>query len=270
MGKGGRMGVAAQSYATVEVRTEGPIAIVALNRPDVLNAVSLGLLADVQALFGAIDDDPDVWVVVLHGNGRAFSVGADLKERAGMTLEEVRRRRRLAPGAYGAVAGCTKPVIGAVHGFALGGGFEFALCCDLLIAAEGAQFGLPETRLGVIPAGGGTQRLTRLIGPARAKELIFTARRFGTDLALDWGIISRATPPDDLLPTALALAREMAANAPIGLQQAKKAINAALDLDLRTGIAFEAEAYQTCLTTADRNEGLAAARERRVPRFTGA
>lgn len=263
------MGVTEQAFATLEVRTEGPIAIVALNRPDALNAVSMGLLADLQALFGAIDDDPEVWVVVLHGNGRSFSVGADLKERAGMTLEEVRRRRRIAPNAYGAVAGCTKPVVGAVHGFALGGGFELALCCDLLIAAEGTQFALPETHLGVIPAGGGTQRLTRLIGPARAKELIFTARRFGTDLALDWGIISRTTPPDDLLPTALELAREVATNAPIGLQQAKKAINAALDLDLRAGIAFEAEAYQTCLTTADRNEGLAAAREKRPPRFIG-
>lgn len=257
------------SYETVNVERDGRVATVALDRPEVLNAVNMQMYEDLPRVFADLSDDESIWVVVLTGHGRAFSVGADLKERPSMSTADIRRRRRLAPEMFGSIATCLKPVLAAVHGYALGGGLELAIACDIVLAAEGTTFGLPETALGVIPGGGATQRLPRLVGPQLAKELIFTGRRFSAEDARSMGLVAHVRPSDALLADTQSLAHEIAANAPVAVYQAKKAINAAQSLDVEHGLRFEEEAYQSCLATLDREEGLAAARERRKPRFVG-
>jgi enoyl-CoA hydratase/carnithine racemase len=253
----------------LEFSVSDHIATVAFNRPDVLNAVSTPVFRRMIEVFDEINDRPDVWCVILKGNGRAFCVGADQKERPGMTLDEVRRRRRISPQAFSAMRGCLHPVIAQVHGYALGGGLEMALGCDLIVAAEGTIMGLIETARGSIPAGGGTQLLPRLIGSLRAKELIFTARKFRAEDALGWGLVNYVVPEAELGEKVMSLAREITAAAPISNVQAKKAINASLDLDVTNGIQVEAALYERILTSSDRLEALEAYRERRPPVFKG-
>lgn len=223
--------------------------MVEIDRPEALNAISMAVYADLVAAFADVDDDPAVAVAILAGRGRAFCVGADLKERRTMSDTDVRRRRRLAPAVFGAMARCTKPVIAAVAGYALGGGCELALACDLIVAEDTAVFALPETTLGVIPGGGATQRLPRLVGLPRAKELILTGRRFSASDAERWGMVNRVVEHGAALSAARALAAELGANAPLALQQAKRALNASQSLDLESGLLFEAEAYGGCLAS---------------------
>lgn len=253
----------------VELSIADHIATVSFNRPNVLNAVSTPVFGRLIDIFDQITDDPDVWCVILRGNGRAFCVGADQKERPGMSLDEIRRRRRISPQAFSAMRNCSRPVIAQVHGYALGGGLEMALGCDIIIAASDTVMGLIETRRGSIPAGGGTQLLPRLVGPARAKELIFTGRKFTAAEAVDWGLITHAVPPDELEGKVTALAREIVDSAPISNMQAKRAINASMDLDVANGIQLEAALYERILTTWDRTEALSAYKEKRSPQFRG-
>jgi enoyl-CoA hydratase len=248
---------------------EDHVATVAFNRPQVLNAVTTPMLERLVEIFERIDDDPAVWCVVLKGDGRAFCVGADMTERNGMSADDVRRRRRIAPRAFGAMRNCQRPVIGQVHGYALGGGLELALGCDIVVAAEGTVLGLVETRVGAIPAGGGTQLLPRLVGVPRAKELIFTGRRFSAADALGWGMLNRVVPPGELDDTVRDLVQEILQSAPIANVQAKRAINMSLDLDLRSGIEAEAALYERTLTSADRAEAVQAFADKRPPSFTG-
>ena len=264
------MSLEPETYENLLLDVKDNIATVTLNRPEALNAISMGLFFDIGRVFARIDDDASIWAVIVTGAGRAFSVGADLKERQTMTVADVSRRRRLAPCVFGGVARCRRPVIAAINGFAFGGGFELALLCDILIGAESARMSMPETSLGVIPGGGATQRLPRMIAPHKAKELIFTGRRFGAREAFDLGILNRLVPDADLMAEATAMATQMLANAPLALTQAKRAINASFNLGLDVGLEFEAEAYQACLNSTDRVEALTAFREKRKPRFTGA
>ncbi len=259
----------AANYQTLRLEVADHIATVTLFRPDAMNAISMELLFELGRAFTQIDDDPAIRAVILTGHGRAFCVGADMKERQTMSLADVSRRRRLAPRILGGVARCRRPVIAAINGFAFGGGFELALLCDILMAAESAQMSLPETSLGVIPGGGATQRLPRMIGPHKAKELIFTGRRLGAQEAFDLGILNRVVADAQLMDAARAMAAQILANAPTSLQQAKRAIDAAANMGLDTGLEFEAEAYQACLASSDRAEALDAIREKRKPRFTG-
>lgn len=256
-------------YETLEITVEDHVARVAINRPDSLNAINMALYEDIFQSFRAINDDRSIWVVILTGNGRAFSVGADLKERQTMTKADVQRRRRLAPLMFGAMTQARAPVIAAVNGYAFGGGFELALACDVIVAAENAVFSLPETRLGVIPGGGATQRLPRMIGVHKAKEIILTGGRFDARKALEYGILNHLVPEGQAETAAREIASEMMLSAPTALAQAKKAINASMNMGLDIGLQFETEAYQSCLTTKDRDEGLAAFREKRQPRYTG-
>jgi enoyl-CoA hydratase/carnithine racemase len=254
-----------REYDTIEVTLgDDHVALVELNRPEVLNAINMALYADIPRVFADLDDEPSVSVVVLTGRGRAFSVGADMKERETMSIDDVRRRRRLAPTVFGSMSRCTKPVIAAVAGYALGGGCELALACDLIVAEESAVFALPETTLGVIPGGGATQRLPRLVGLPRAKDLILSGRRFSAADAERWGMVSHLAPDGAVVERAQALARELAANAPVALAQAKRALNASQSLDVESGVLFEAEAYQACLADGEWRERMAAARERRA------
>lgn len=258
-----------QSTDLVTVSTVDHVATVSFNRPEALNAATTPLLRQLIDVFDHIDDDPDVWCVVLRGNGRAFSVGADTKERAGMSLTDLRTRRRIAPRAFSAARSCIRPVIGQVHGYALGGGLELALGCDIVVAAHGTRMGLIESRLASIPGGGGTQILPRLVGVARAKELIFTGRTFTAEEALGWGMISHCVAADQLDDTVAALAHEIATAAPVSNVQAKRAINMSMDLGVANGFEVEAALYERVLSTTDRLEGAAAHREKRPPTYIG-
>jgi enoyl-CoA hydratase/carnithine racemase len=253
----------------VEYSVKDHIAQVTLNRPDVLNAVSTPLLIRLREVFDEIEDDPSVRCVVFKGAGRAFCVGADQKERLGMQQNDVRRRRRIAPATFSAMRACSHPVIAQVHGYALGSGLEFAIACDMAIAAEGTVMGLIETRLGAIPGGGATQLLPRLIGLPRAKELILTGRKFTAEQALEWGMLNYVVPAEHLEAKIADLAREVAESAPIANTQAKRAINMSIDLDLKNGFEAEAALYERTISTRDRAEALDAYKERRTPEFIG-
>jgi enoyl-CoA hydratase/carnithine racemase len=245
------------------------VATVSFNRPEVLNAVNMATLESLITVFERLNDEPDVRCVILRGAGRAFCVGADQKERPGMSDNDIRRRRRLAPAAFGAMRGCAHPVVAQVHGFALGGGLEMALGCDLILAAEDTVMGLIETTRASIPAGGGTQLLPRLIGPLRAKELVLTGRKFTAADAAGWGLVNYAVPAADLEAAVADLVGQICAAAPISCRQAKRAMDAAMDVDLRTGIHFEEALYERVLGTEDRAEALTAYREKRPARFVG-
>jgi enoyl-CoA hydratase/carnithine racemase len=246
------------------------IVTLTLNRPDSANALSLALLSEFHEVLSNLRFRSDVRVVILTGAGtKAFCAGADLKERRGMDEDQVRKTVSQIRGVVEGVANLPMPVIAAVNGVAFGGGTELALAADLRIAAESARFGLTETSLAIIPGAGGTQRLPRLIGLAKAKELIFTARRIDAATALRLGLVNDVVPDAELLPAAHRLADEIAQNGPIAVRQAKFAIDQGCEVDLRTGLAIEQKAYDVVIPTQDRLEGLAAFAEKRKPRYEG-
>lgn len=258
------------SYETLKLTREGHIAVVAFNRPDAMNALSTQTAKDLLAALEELELDRDVFAAVLTAEGdRAFCVGADLKERKTMSRDEMKRQRSLFVKTFMAVAGFPKPLVAAVNGFALGGGCEFALCCDFIIASEKAAFGLPEVGLAIIPGGGGTQLMPRVMGRNRAKELIFTGRRISAGDALEIGLVNHVTPHEKLMDKTMEIMREITGNGPIALQQAKRAINLGVELDLNTAMALEAECYNVCLATEDRDEGLKAFNEKRKPVYKG-
>lgn len=249
---------------------EAGIGILTFNRPEVMNAVNAALLQQLRDQLDAWSVDRSVRAIVVTGAGdKAFSAGADLKERATMSPEQVRRFLLDIRGTFDRVARMPQPVIAALNGLALGGGLEFALACDLRVAAQSATMGLTETGLGIIPGAGGTQRLPRLIGPGRAKEMIFTAKRLSAVEAEAWGLVNRVSADGQALADAKQLAASIVANAPIALAQAKFAIDRGLEVDLATGLAIEGKAYEVCIPTQDRVEALTAFREKRKPRFIG-
>ncbi|UYZ14883.1 enoyl-CoA hydratase [Brevibacillus sp. WF146] len=255
---------------SVLLRKEGAVGVLTLNRPEVYNCLNLETLFTLRRLIAEIDADREIRAVIVTGAGeKAFCSGADLKERRTMTDLQVQLYIRTIRDTFSELERLPKPVIAAINGVALGGGTELALACDLRVMSESAQMGLTETSLGIIPGAGGTQRLPRLIGKGKAKELIFTARRVHAEEALAIGLVNRTTPPDQVMASALALAEEMAANAPLALAQAKFAIDYGMEADLATGLAMESSAYQVLIPTRDRLEGLEAFREKRKPVYRG-
>lgn len=253
----------------VELTVEAHIAHVVFNRPEVLNAVNTPTHLRLIEVFEQIDDDPSIRCVVLKGHGRSFCVGADQKERRVMSADDIRERRRIAPRAFAAMRRCSRPVIAQVHGYALGSGLEMAMGCDLMVSAQGTVLGLIETQRGAIPAGGGTQLLPRLVGEMRARELIFTGRKFTADEALTWGLGNYVVPAEELEGKVMSLAGEIAAAAPISVIQAKEAMNLALEIGLSAGFRAETALFERTLTTSDRLEAVAAYREKRPPAFRG-
>jgi enoyl-CoA hydratase/carnithine racemase len=254
---------------SVESSHNGHLVTVWLDRPEVLNAVSSVMLEELVEVFEAFDDAIEVRCVVLRGRGRAFSVGADQKERPNMTLDDIRRRRRIAPSAFSVMRRSLRPVIAQVHGYAFGSGLELALACDLTVVADSTVLGLIESVKASMPAGGGTQILPRLIGPQRAKELIFTGRRFSAADARDWNLFNHVVSETELDGQVEELAGEIMAAAPLSTIQAKRAINMSLDVDLATGFQVEAALYERVLTSKDRLEALAAYQEGRPASFRG-
>ncbi|MFF8830417.1 enoyl-CoA hydratase/isomerase family protein [Streptomyces sp. NPDC015131] len=252
----------------VAVRRHEHVAELVLDRPKAMNAVSTEMARSLGAACAALAEDRAVRVTVLtSSHDRAFCVGADLKERNSLTDAELVRQRPLARGAYTGVLELPMPTVAAVHGFALGGGFELALACDLIVADATAVVGLPEVSVGVIPGGGGTQLLPRRVGAARAAELVFTARRVTADEAAALGLVDRLVA--DARTGALELAAEIAANSPVGLRAAKRAMRLGHGLDLRAGLEVEDAAWRSVAFSGDRAEGVAAFNEKRKPQWPG-
>jgi enoyl-CoA hydratase/carnithine racemase len=246
------------------------IATVTLNRPEVMHAINRDLVRTLEQRLEEIRVDPGVRVVVLTGAGaRAFCAGADLKERAVLTSEQVAAFLHSLRRVLTTIEQLPVPVIAAINGAAFGGGLELALAADIRLAADSAVMGLTETRLAIIPGGGGTQRLPRLIGRGKAKELIFTGKRIGAAEALSMGLVNQVCPRDRLQDETLKMAAEIAQAGPIAVRQAKFAIDAGMESALQTGLSIEAQAYQACIPTEDRLEGLAAFREKRKPVYKG-
>ncbi|WP_163100547.1 enoyl-CoA hydratase-related protein [Peribacillus alkalitolerans] len=246
------------------------VAYVTLNRPEALNCFHYESLVELGELVSEIHSDPEVRVVLITGSGdKAFSAGADLKERKTLTPSEVRRNVKKIRDVFQGVALLPQPTIAAINGYAFGGGFELLLACDFKIAVEEAVMGLTEVSWGIIPGAGGTQRLPRLIGETKAKELILTARKITAHEAYEIGILTKVVKKDTLIPECLSLAGEIMKNAPIAVQQAKYAIEAGLQTDILTGLQIETEAYEKTIPTKDREEALLAFSEKRAPVFTG-
>ena len=249
---------------------QGGVAVITLNRPEVMNSFNFALLHALKAQIEAIRFDSRVRVIIVTGAGdRAFCSGADLKERATLTPVQVKTYIFTIRNLFTEIEQLNKPVIAAVNGVALGGGTELALASDIRIVSETASMGLTETRLAIIPGAGGTQRLPRLVGKGKAKELIFTGRRIGAAEALAIGLANRVCAPDALLETCRQMAAEICETGPVAIEQAKYAINHGMETDLSTGLAIESNAYWVCIPTQDRLEGLAAFREKRKPVYQG-
>lgn len=254
----------------VKVEVQDGVAVVTFMRAEAANALSVQMLHEINEALEAIHDDRSIRVVIVTGDGeKAFCAGADLKERKGMNEGETRKTIALIGKTMNHFEALAQPVIAAINGVAFGGGLELALACDIRIASNTAKMGLTETALGIIPGAGGTQRLPRLIGIGKAKELIYTARRLSAEEAYQYGMIEHIVQPERLLEQAKELAYEIAKNAPLSLIQAKTAINQGMQTDIFTGLQIESLAYSRLLQTEDRLEGLKAFQEKRPPAYSG-
>ncbi|QKW50310.1 enoyl-CoA hydratase/isomerase family protein [Streptomyces buecherae] len=254
----------------VAVRRDGFVAELVLDRPQAMNAVSTEMARSIAAACEALGADRDVRAVVLTStHERAFCVGADLKERNSFSDADLGRQRPVARGAYTGVLELPVPAIAAVHGYALGGGFELALSCDVIVADRTAVVALPEVSVGVIPGGGGTQLLPRRVGAARAAELVFSARRVAADEARELGLVDQLVDAGEARTAALELAGRIAAHSPVGLRAAKRALRLGQGLDLRAGLEVEDAAWRSVAFSGDRAEGVAAFNEKRTPRWPG-
>ena len=252
----------------VSFRQQGHIGVVTLERPDALNAISGALADDLTVCLRKVAVNEDVWVVILGAAGeKAFCVGADLKERASFSMADFYDNRDRMRAMFAAVRGLPQPAIASTFGYAFGGGFELALSCDLIVAAEGATFALPEARVGLLPAGGGTQLLTRKVGTARAKQMIFLGQRIDAQRAADLGIVFSVVARDELEARTFDVAGEICKASPIAVREAKRDIDCALGMPLEDGIGLEHESWKRVIGTADRLEGITAFNEKRDPEW---
>lgn len=253
------------AYESILFEKKDNIATITFNRPDARNAVNHQVRAEFTAAIADIEADDDIKVMILTGNGKAFASGVDIKEFNKTTPYHAHNLYRLGER----VEKLPKPVIAAVNGFCLGGGNEIAMGCDIIIASEKAKFGQPEINIGIIPGGGATQRLPRLIGVARAKELIFTGDIITAEEAYHLGIINRVVPADQLISTAREIAKKIAVKSSAALKLAKQAINYGMQTSMDCGLKYEYELYSLALSLEDKAEGVNAFIEKRVPKFVG-
>ena len=248
-------------------RPSNDVVVFRINRPRVRNALNLEVrtrLADEVTRFGA---DPDIRCMIVTGSEAAFAAGADIGEMAEAGPVEVMSRN--VQKYWRAIMDCPKPLIAAIEGFALGGGLELALCADIIVAGEGAKLGLPEVKVGILPGGGGTQKLARLVGRHRAMHLIMTGKMFSAAEALDMGVISEIAPTGQAMPRAIEIAKEIATMPPISVMQIKEIINAGLNAPLDAALMLERKAFQLQFATRDQKEGMRAFVEKRKPKFEG-
>lgn len=252
----------------IDVDKRGHVTIVSLARPSAMNAISGAMAGELTEAFESVARDDETWVVILRAEGeKAFCVGADLKERANFTLDDFHANRKTMRSMFASLRAIPQPVVASVFGFTLGGGFELALSCDLILGAEGTEVGLPEAGVGLLPAGGGTQLLTRRFGIARSKEMIFTGRRMNTDEALEHGLFVRVVPRIHLDEAALGLANTLCESSPVALRAAKRSIDAALGVPVEEGIEIEHSGWAEVIASEDRVEGIAAFNEKRSPKW---
>lgn len=254
----------------VDLGRRGPVAVITLNRPEALNALSLEMLEQLDRVLDTLERDADVRAVIVTGAGeKAFSAGADIGAMREATALEARAYAQRGHQVLNRLEEFPRPIIAAVNGYALGGGCEFCLACDIRLASERATFGQPEVNLGIMPGWGGTQRLARATSPGFAKELIFTGRMCHADEALANGLANHVYPHENLMAEALTLAEQIATKPPWAVSAAKEVIDLALEGDLRGHLARELDAFALAFTTADQREGMAAFLEKRAPRFEG-
>lgn len=254
-------------YEMILVETRGRVGLITLNRPQAMNALNNQLMNEVMDALEAFDKDDAVGAMVIAGSEKAFAAGADIKEMSGRSAREMQETDHVA--VFGRIRSVEKPVIAAVSGWALGGGCEIALSCDMIVASESAKFGQPEITIGVIPGAGGTQRLTHAVGKALAMEMVLNNRTLSAQEALHHGLVNRVVPVDAYLDEALKLADEIASRAPLAVRAAKKMINASYESSLTDGLAAEKQAFYDLFNTADQKEGMQAFVEKRKPNWTG-
>ncbi len=255
------------SYEFILAEKDGPIGVVTLNRPPQLNALSYGLVKELAQAMESFDQDPEIRVIVLTGGEKVFAAGADIKEMVDATPFDERVRGRF--DFRDRINKISKPVIAAVSGYALGGGCEIAMSCDIILASETARFGQPEVNLGIIPGSGGTQRLTRTVGKYRAMELMLTGDQLTAREAERLGLVNKVVPVELLLEEAKNLARKIAAKAPLAVKLAKEAVLKAANTPLDEGLEFERKSFYLLLASEDRKEGMRAFLEKRKPEFRG-
>lgn len=264
---GVKMSDANSKYVTFE--KDGGIAILKMNRPEALNALNTKVLSDLECALYEIESDASIKSIIITGEGKAFVAGADIKEMMSKTSLEAREFISYGSRVISKLESSGKVVIAAVNGFALGGGCELALACDIILASDKAKFGLPEVTLGIHPGFGGTQRLPRLIGRNRAKELIFTGNMIDANEAERLGIVNRVVPHDQLLEESKKLAQRILSNGPVAIRLAKDSINRGLEMDMDKALSYEVECISIAFSTEDAKEGMKAFTEKRKPNFHG-
>jgi enoyl-CoA hydratase len=253
------------AYETIEVETKGRVGVITLNRPKALNALNKQIIAEMTTALDAWENDPNIGCVLLTGSEKAFAAGADIKEMEPLSYPGTFVDDFITP--WDRLSRFRKPTVAAVAGYALGGGCEIAMMCDIIIAADNAQFGQPEIKLGVIPGAGGTQRLTRVIGKAKAMDLILTGRMMKVEEAERAGLVARIVPLADLKSEAMKLAETIAGMSLPATMLAKESVNRAYETTLTEGIRFERRVFQSIFGTADQKEGMNAFNSKRVPDF---
>src|SRR5215472_646730 len=253
-------------YQNIVVERRGAVGLITLNRPRALNALNSALIAELGSALDDFEADPAIGAIVLTGSDKAFAAGADVKEMAGKTYPETYLEDFITRG-WERVAQCRKPIVAAVAGFALGGGCEIAMMCDIVVAADTARFGQPEIRLGTMPGAGGTQRLTRFVGKAKAMDLCLTGRMMDAAEAERAGLVSRIVPAADLLSEAVTIAERVAQMSRPVAMMVKEAVNRAYETTLAEGVRFERRLFHSTFAVADRKEGMAAFIEKRKPQF---
>lgn len=254
-------------YIKVNPQYQEHLALISLNRPKELNALNLQLMQELKNALQELDQNDDVRVIVLTGNAKAFAAGADIKQMAGKSAIDMLKVDQFST--WDQIKKTKKPLIAAVSGFALGGGCELAMTCDMIIASESARFGQPEIKIGVMPGAGGTQRLTRAIGKARAMEMVLTGKFITAEEALSYGLINKIVPVEIYLEEAVKFAKTIAAMSPIAAQMAKESVNRAYETHLDEGLHFERKNFYMLFASEDQKEGMNAFVEKRQPHFTG-
>ena len=250
------------------LRKDGHVGILRLERPEAMNAISGEMADQIAARARFLAEDDDVWAVVISASGeKAFCVGADLKEREKFSLEDFYENRKQIRGMFESLRSIPQPTIASVFGYALGGGFELALSCDLIVAAEHTKLGLPEARVGLLPAGGGTQLLSRKLGPTRAKHLIYTGGRFDAEEGERWGLIARVIPFELLTEATMAMAFDICRSSPIAVRAAKASIDRGSGVPIEEGIEIEHQGWEKVIVSDDRAEGINAFNDKREPNW---
>lgn len=247
----------------IQFEQRGNVGVITITRPEVLNALNDRLMKELFELFNAVEDQEDIHVLVITGAGRAFVAGADINQMAKFSAVDAKTFSQHGNNTFTKIAYCVKPVIAAVNGYALGGGCEMAMACDIRVASEKAIFGMPEVSLGITPGFGGTQRMARIVGMSTAMDLILTGRNISAQEALDIGLVNHVYAADEMLEKAVELATLIASRPQVAVRQAKQSIRRGKHIDINTGVAYEAEAFGLCFSTEDQKDAMQAFLEKR-------